>query len=158
MTVSEPTPYLYQYLLRLFGVFVYCVYFCCVLQCVCVCVCVCMCENVCVCGVCLCVCLCVCVWLRGSEFVAQIILLSCCVKKGGIYVSVPTPSCVLIAAIFFFFLKTNTMLNLMQLKQNKKCNWGMCVTQVLEISASAEEWKKNGPALRSVRDSFNVRI
>ena len=42
----------------------------------------------------------------------QIILLSCCVTNGGIY--------------------------------------------VLEISASSEEWKKNGPSLRSVRDSFNV--
>jgi len=27
---------------------------------------------------------------------------------------------------------------------------------VLEIVASAEEWKKNGPSLRSLRDSFNI--
>ena len=55
-------------------------------------------------------------FLLGYDFVwvctGQIILLSCCVKQGSIY--------------------------------------------VLEISASAEEWKKNGPSLRSVRDSFRV--
>jgi len=50
--------------------------------------------------------------LVGSCMYEKIILLSCCVTNGGIY--------------------------------------------VLEISASSEEWKKNGPSLRSVRDSFNV--
>jgi hypothetical protein len=50
--------------------------------------------------------------LTRAWWLVQIILLSCCVSKGGMY--------------------------------------------VLEISASAEEWKKNGPTLRSVRDSFNI--
>jgi len=50
--------------------------------------------------------------LTGSCMYTKIILLSCCVKKGNIY--------------------------------------------VLEIVASDEEWKKNGPTLRSLRDSFNI--